>query len=58
MRMLSLRMRMRMLVRMFSSRCVCLCASYPDEGFGEDLEPGGGCVGSNVGQQVLKSLGA
>lgn len=58
MRMLSLRMRMRMVVRMLSCRCMCLCLTCPDEGFGEDLEPGGGCVVSNVGQRVLKSLGA
>lgn len=58
MRMLFLRMRMRMVMRMFWSKCMCLCLTCPDEGFGEDLEPGSGCVVSNVGQQVLKSLGA
>ena len=52
-----LRMRMRMRMRMFSSKCrVFVCS--PDGRIGVDLEPGGGFVTPNVGQQMLKSLGA
>lgn len=33
---------------------IFLCC--PGGGFGEDLEPEGGCVGPDVGQSVLQSL--
>lgn len=49
--------RLRMRMRMFSSKCSVFVCS-PDGRIGEDLEPGGGFVAPNVGQQMLKSLGA